>query len=106
MVHVIPPFARRPRFYELEVDPNMIEAIRTELRQVVREEVQTALRLGRSDSDLLTRSQAATLLDISLPTLREWTYEGKLTAYRMGTRVYYKRSELLASLEKIRTSPS
>ena len=54
--------------------------------------------------EVLTRDQAAQLLGITLPTLREYTHRGLVNGYRIGTRVRYKRSEVVASLTRIRTS--
>lgn len=53
--------------------------------------------------ELLTRVEAAHLLGITLPTLREYTRRGLVEGYRIGTRVRYKRSEVLGSLQRIRT---
>lgn len=54
--------------------------------------------------ELLTRVEAAQLLGITLPTLREYTRRGHVTGYRIGTRVRYRRNELLNDLRRIRTS--
>lgn len=54
--------------------------------------------------ELLTRDQAAALLSITLPTLRDWTRRGYVTGYRLGTRVRYKRNEVLGSLQQMRTA--
>jgi excisionase family DNA binding protein len=56
------------------------------------------------DCDLLTRKDAAKLLSISLPTLNEWSKNGQIKGYRIGTRVRYKRSEIIESLNAMRTS--
>ena len=53
--------------------------------------------------ELLTRVEAAHLLGITLPTLREYTSRGLVEGYRIGTRVRYKRTEVLGSLQRIRT---
>ena len=53
---------------------------------------------------LLTRAEAAQLLGITLPTLREYTRRGLVEGYRIGTRVRYKRSEVLSSLQRMRTA--
>lgn len=52
--------------------------------------------------ELLTRKEAAELLAVTLPTLREYTRKGHLTAYRIGTRVRYKRSEVVDGLRRMR----
>ena len=54
-------------------------------------------------TELLTRKEASRLLGISLPTLLDWTKTGKVTGYRIASRVRYKRSELENSLSQIRT---
>jgi hypothetical protein len=48
--------------------------------------------------ELLTREQAFEFLKIDSSTLWHWTNKGKITAYGIGNRRYYKRAELLASL--------
>ena len=57
---------------------------------------------GTPPEELLTREEAAELLGITLPTLREWTNRGLVTGYRIGSRVRYKRSEVVNSLQQIR----
>jgi len=52
----------------------------------------------QSNEGLLTRVEAARLLHVTLPTLRLHTRTGKLKGYRLGARVLYKRSEILAGL--------
>lgn len=39
---------------------------------------------------------------ISLPTLKSWTEQDKLKDHRIGGRVFYKQSEVLASLTTLR----
>lgn len=53
---------------------------------------------------LLTRKEAAQLLGITLPTLRQYTRRGHVTGYRIGTRVRYRRNEVLNDLRRIRTA--
>lgn len=51
--------------------------------------------------EFLTRQQTADLLHIDLSTLWSWTNKGKLLAYSISSRVYYKRSELEQAMVKI-----
>ncbi len=55
------------------------------------------------NTEFLTRKEASNLLGVSLPTLLDWTKTGKVTGYRIASRVRYKRSELENSLSQIRT---
>ena len=50
------------------------------------------------DVDLLTREETCELLKINSSTLWTWTNDGKVKAYAIGARRYYKRSEIMASL--------
>jgi excisionase family DNA binding protein len=52
-------------------------------------------------TELLTRNEVCDLLHITLPTLHQWTKEGVITGYRIGTRIRYKRAEVLATLNKV-----
>ena len=52
-------------------------------------------------TELLTRNEVCNLLHITLPTLHQWTKEGVVTGYRIGTRIRYKRAEILATLNKV-----
>lgn len=54
-------------------------------------------------SEVLTRKQASKFLSISLTTLKTWTKNGLIQAYSLGGRIYYKRSELVNSLQKLET---
>ena len=50
------------------------------------------------DQELLTREEACMLLKIDSSTLWRWTNKGKITAYGIGSRRFYKKEELLNSL--------
>ncbi len=54
-----------------------------------------------SNSDLITRKDAAKLLGVTYPTLNRWTKDGTITGYRINTRVRYKRAELEQCLKTI-----
>jgi hypothetical protein len=51
---------------------------------------------------LFSRKEASEFLKISLPTLGSWTKLKKIPSYGKGRRVYYKKAELLDSLEKLK----
>jgi len=52
-------------------------------------------------SGYLSRKEVASLLKITLPTLHDWTKMGYLKSYKIGARVLYKESEVVATLEKV-----
>jgi len=54
-----------------------------------------------ADDELLTREQTADFLQVDVSTLYLWVKKGKIKAYGIGKRRYFKRSELLESLTPI-----
>ena len=75
-----------------ELQELISEAVKSQFSQIEKPEPQP---------EFITRKKTAELLGISLPTLWAWTRDGKIPAYRIGTRVRYKKSEVLNSLNKI-----
>ena len=81
------------------------------LKNAVSAEVMQQLKLSNAipapvseQEELLTREDTAGYFHISLPTLNNYTKSGLVKGYRLGNRVFYKRSELDAALSAIRTS--
>lgn len=48
----------------------------------------------KEPTDWLSRSDLKNLLQVDLSTIHNWTKKGKIKAYGIGNRVYYKRSEI------------
>ena len=81
-----------------------IEALKGELIEALRKEVQDCLAKSQSPNEQLeyiTRKEAALILGISLPTLGKFTKEGIVPAYRISSRIRYKKSEVHESMNKI-----
>ncbi len=53
-----------------------------------------------TQSGFLSRREVAKFFGVSLVTVNDWTRKGILVAYKIGNRVYFKRSEVEASLVK------
>lgn len=53
------------------------------------------------EEELIDRKEVAKLFKISLVTVSDWTKKNILPAYRIGRKVVYKKSEVLASLNKM-----
>jgi excisionase family DNA binding protein len=57
----------------------------------------------RDESDIyLTRQEVADKFKCDLSTVHNWTKSGKLKAYGIGNRVYYKLSEVDGALVPLR----
>ena len=91
---------------------NAIQFLQTtpeQLAELIQNGIKNELQTFRNDllskdsnEDLLTRDQTCKLLQIDSSTLWHWTNKGKVTAYGIGSRRYYKRSELMDSLIKLK----
>ena len=62
------------------------------------QEFQKQLQTQTDDESLLTREETCQFLSIDSSTLWAWTNKGKVKAYGIGARRYYKRSELMECL--------
>ncbi|MDB9754897.1 helix-turn-helix domain-containing protein [Winogradskyella sp.] len=52
--------------------------------------------------ELLTRCETCKFFQIDSSTLWHWTNKGRVIAYGIGNRRYYKKSELLKSLTPLK----
>ena len=52
--------------------------------------------------ELLTRTETCEFLQIDSSTLWHWTNKGKVKAYGIANRRYYKKAELLESLQPLK----
>lgn len=55
-----------------------------------------------ADDELLTREETCNFLKINSSTLWHWTNNNKVFAYGIGNRRYYKRSELINCLTRLK----
>lgn len=62
------------------------------------QEFQKQLQTKDNSEELLTRDETCQFLKIDSSTLWAWTNNGKVKAYGIGARRYYKRSELIECL--------
>ena len=61
-------------------------------------ELHEELQTKSYNEGLLTREETCQFLKIDSSTLWAWTNKGKVKAYGIGARRYYKRSELMECL--------
>ena len=75
------------------------EAVKTEVEKINLH----ILPEPKPETEYITRQETTQILGISLPTLNEWSKRGILTAYRIASRVRYKKAEVIASLERVKS---
>mgnify|MGYP003651308120 FL=1 len=78
------------------------------LKELIKEGVKSQLEdfketlQTHNPDELLTRTQTCKFLQIDSSTLWAWTNKGKVIAYGIGNRRYYKKAELLESLKQLK----
>jgi DNA invertase Pin-like site-specific DNA recombinase len=66
------------------------------------QELRKDLLNQKAQDELLTRDETCNLLKINSSTLWAWTNKGKVKAYGIANRRYYKRSELNEALIELK----
>jgi hypothetical protein len=64
-------------------------------------ELKNQLLSKEANENLLTRKETCEFLQIDSSTLWHWTNKGKVQAYGIANRRYYKRSELITALKPL-----
>ena len=71
------------------------------LQDTLEECLQKRVTMDTGAPEILTRTEAAKMLHVSLPTLHYWTKEGIVKGTRIGTRVRYRLADVEAALVNI-----
>jgi len=77
-----------------------------ELKSIITESVENAIKINskaKEEDSLLCRNDLARLFSVSLVTISAWTKSGKLPYYQIGSRIYFKKNEVMQIFES-RTS--
>jgi hypothetical protein len=91
------------------VNSILLENLNTQtLKELIKDGVKSQLKdfketfQTHNPDELLTREQTCKFLKIDSSTLWAWTNKGKVIAYGIGNRRYYKKAELLESLTQLK----
>lgn len=85
----------------IQVENISVEELTEIIAEKLVDKIETRIAMlisKQNDEELLTRTETAKILKVELTTLWSWTKKGKITAYGIGNRVYYKRGEIMKSL--------
>ena len=66
------------------------------------QEFQKELQTKDNSEELMTREETCQFLKIDSSTLWAWTNNGKVKAYGIGARRYYKKSEIMECLTQLK----
>ncbi|GAA5100519.1 helix-turn-helix domain-containing protein [Chryseobacterium ginsengisoli] len=75
-----------------------IESFGQFIQKLVREELEKVIPAQSEEKEFYTREETSKLLNVSLTTLFHWNNQGVLKAKKIGKRVYYSKSDVMAQL--------
>lgn len=84
----------------IQIENITVDDFKAELLTDIKDIISNLIYDQKKDDELLSRVQVAEYLKISLVTLWNWTKNDIVPAYRIGNKVRYKKSELLASIKQ------
>jgi predicted DNA-binding transcriptional regulator AlpA len=73
-----------------------------ELKSIINESVSNAfskIPQAKEDDVLLKRKDVASLFSVSLVTIADWMKTNKIPYYRINSRIFFKRKEVLEALQ-------
>lgn len=81
-----------------------INELKNIISETVRDEMQKFnVPTPQPETEFITRNETAQILGISLVTMNDWTKRGLIIGYRIGTRLRYKKGEILEAVKQIQT---
>ncbi|HPJ79744.1 MAG TPA: helix-turn-helix domain-containing protein [Prolixibacteraceae bacterium] len=86
----------------------LIQITPDELREAIVSGVRAEVDKLKADfqpkqpTEFMTRNEVRDLLNVDLSTVHNWTKRGKLKAYGLGGRLYYKRAEVEEAIKPLR----
>jgi hypothetical protein len=81
-----------------QLQESILQGIRDELNDFKKE------FQPKKPEELLTRTETAKLLKITVTTLDRWTTQGQLQRYGLGKKIFYKRSQVESSLVNLKSN--
>jgi hypothetical protein len=85
-----------------EMNPDDVATMFNDIVKTQLDKFKKELSNQTENDDLLIREQLLELLQITASTLHRWTCDGKIIVYKFANKNYYKRSEIMASLIKLK----
>ena len=83
-----------------------LESLKAAISEAVKAEVEKINFNNKpiQEPEYITRKETAKILGVSLVTLNQWQKQGLVPAYRIASRVRYKKAEVLKCLNQVQTS--
>jgi excisionase family DNA binding protein len=77
------------------LSPFSLEELATAVADKIKASTEPLTTLPPADDEMLTVKEVAKLLGVSLVSIHAWKKDGKIKFYRYGSRIRFKKSEVL-----------
>ena len=78
----------------------LLELIKKSVAESFDNELKTFLKNSmKEEEQLLKIEEACELLKVSKVTIHKWKKQNKIRSYRIGRKIYFKKSELMNSIQ-------
>ena len=77
------------------LSPFSLEELATAVADKIRATTEPLTTLPAADDEMLTVKEVAKLLGVSLVSIHAWKKDGKIKFYKYGSRIRFKKSEVL-----------
>lgn len=89
-------------FFQKGTVSTIVKEINQGIKDQLNEFKEEVINSSPMNDKLLTREETSEFLKIDLSTLYNWTKQGRVKAYGIANRRYYKLSEILESLKPLK----
>ena len=72
-----------------------LDELATAVAAKIKTDLPPATEAAPADDEMLTAKEVSKLLGVSLVSIHTWKKDGKLKFYRYGSRIRFKKSEVL-----------
>lgn len=79
-----------------------IEELESRIRSIVNLEIQNLNNTQSNPPDvLMSIEEVQAYLHVSKVTIHKWKKKGRIKSYRIGRKIYFKKNELLNSMQSL-----
>lgn len=86
----------------LQVENVSFNSLLKEFEAIITKKLLAITENKQPETELISRQNVADIFGITLPTVHSWTNAGILTAYKIGNKTRFKKSEVLQACKPIK----
>ncbi|RXP46866.1 DNA-binding protein [Lutibacter sp. HS1-25] len=85
----------------IQIENATLQEMLDGIKLIVNSSIQNSIMNESKNDELLTREETSKFLRVSYPTLNSWAKKKILIPLSLGTRIYYRKDEVIKSMKPI-----